>query len=140
MRPGRDSDVGFLGLNESLLEIMASDNDFILGHGLKHQEIAVLLKKFAQMPNNSRITVHDIGCLVSIVQYRGIQLSPFGDDTLASTDITVTNLTTRRSIEYSALLPEMIGRYGFYEGRGTSYRLDPAEIMEVFPFFSILGR
>jgi hypothetical protein len=28
----------------------------------------------------------------------------------------------------------MIERYGFYEGKSTSYRLEPREVVEVFDF------
>ena len=28
----------------------------------------------------------------------------------------------------------MIERYGFYEGKGTPYRVDPAKVLEVFDF------
>jgi hypothetical protein len=28
----------------------------------------------------------------------------------------------------------MIERYGFYEGRGTSYRVEPRQVLEVFDF------
>jgi hypothetical protein len=35
---------------------------------------------------------------------------------------------------YSLLVPEMIVRYGFYEGKGTPYRVDPRDVLEVFDF------
>jgi hypothetical protein len=28
----------------------------------------------------------------------------------------------------------MIERYGFYEGKGTPYRVEPADVLEVFPY------
>jgi len=28
----------------------------------------------------------------------------------------------------------MIDRYGFYEGKGTSYRVDPKQVVELFDF------
>jgi hypothetical protein len=28
----------------------------------------------------------------------------------------------------------MVERYGFYEGKGTSYRVDPRAVLEVFDF------
>src|SRR5262249_35493691 len=32
------------------------------------------------------------------------------------------------------LVPYMIERYGFYEGKGTSYRVEPRQVVEVFDF------
>ena len=41
MRPGKSSDAGFLGKEESLLEIMAVDNKYVVDDcGLTHQELA----------------------------------------------------------------------------------------------------
>jgi hypothetical protein len=28
----------------------------------------------------------------------------------------------------------MVERYGFYEGKGTTYRVDPRKVVEVFDF------
>ena len=33
-----------------------------------------------------------------------------------------------------SVVPDMIERYGFYEGKGTPYRVDPKKIVEVFDF------
>ena len=46
----------------------------------------------------------------------------------------IKNEDTGASLSYSGLLPDMIQRYGFYEGKGTSYRLEPSKILEVFDF------
>ena len=46
----------------------------------------------------------------------------------------VTNLETGVSLSYSLLVPQMIERYGFYEGKGTPYRVEPSTVLEVFDF------
>ena len=47
-------------------------------------------------------------------------------------DYTVINLENAHSLQFSELLPWLIHRYGFYGGRGTSYRLDPRDIFRAF--------
>ena len=49
-------------------------------------------------------------------------------------DVTVENLDSGRKLKYSGLVPLMIERYGFYEGKGTSYRVEPRNVVEVFDF------
>ena len=49
-------------------------------------------------------------------------------------EATVWNLTSRKKLTYSLLVPHMIERYGFYEGKGTSYRVEPRAVLQVFDF------
>src|SRR5262249_3781334 len=61
---------------------------------------------------------------------KGIQPSPFYDDTKSGSVATVTNLDTGKMLTYGLLVPYMIERYGFYEGRGTPYRLEPRSTLD----------
>ena len=63
-----------------------------------------------------------------------VQSSPFDDDTQSGSNVTVSNLDNGKELSYGLLVPFMIERYGFYEGRGTRYRLEPRAILEVFDF------
>ena len=49
-------------------------------------------------------------------------------------DATVWNLENGKKLNYSLLVPHLIERYGFYEGKGTPYRVEPRAILEVFDF------
>ena len=51
-----------------------------------------------------------------------------------SEDAHVENLDNGKKINYSCLVPFMIERYGFYEGKGTPYRVEPRDVIEVFDF------
>jgi hypothetical protein len=72
--------------------------------------------------------------LIKTVYTRGIQPSPFKDGTESGSCATVRNLDNGKTLTYGLLLPYMIERYGFYEGKGTSYRLEPHDVVEVFDF------
>jgi hypothetical protein len=150
MRPGAASDVGsrlgFLGKDEKLLDVLAEDNDYVVGKlGLTHQQLARHLHiiggiavKNAKVADAEGYTFryHGRRYHVSWVASRGIQLSPFYDDTKTNVNATVKNLTTGAKLTYSLLVPHMIERYGFYEGHGTPYRVDPRSVLAVCDFLT----
>lgn len=139
MRPGAPGDAGsnagFLGRSERLLEIMAADNRFVQNLGLTHQELArplLLLGYYARKNHRgSEITLGGLTFTVRAKVYTSPQYSPFHDGTAEGTDVTIINKKTGYGLTYSLLVPLMIERYGFYEGKGTSYRVDPRMIIDI---------
>jgi hypothetical protein len=151
MQPSRLSSAGFLGQGESLVDILAEDNDTVRSFGLTHQEIAFPLRHIkalyeqgtikstsgnVPLPGQNEITVAGHPYRVGLVQWRGFQESPFKDGTHGSYDMRILNLENGRITSSSALLPELIARYGFYEGKGTGYRTAPEEIVHTFSHLS----
>lgn len=142
MRPDQDSDAGFLGSNEKLLEVMANDNDYVLAQNLTHQDLAEPLFYIEQLFRQGYIARDHASMFsfkgsryrIEVDEYNGPQFSPFRDGTSTNLDVQIKNLTNGETMEASLLLPYMIQRYGFYEGKGTSYRLSPETIIKVFPF------
>ncbi len=145
MRPATKSNVphrssaGFLGSAESLLAVMAEDNRYVVEEvGVTHQALARPLRVMAfaggWVDKTQTLVYHGRRFEVSVVAYTGSQESPFLDETRGSRNISVRNLETGRKMWYGSLLPEMIERYGFYEGKGTRYRVEPRRILEVFDF------
>jgi hypothetical protein len=145
MQPGATSNVGsnagFLGRDEQLLNVLAADNAYVVDElGLTHQELAHHLHAMGAVARWQRsynlrdvpFTYRGLRLTVSIIEFKGPQPSPFEDGTLAYSDITVTNLRTGQKLWYGLLLPAMIERYGFYEGKGTKYRVEPKEVIEMF--------
>lgn len=139
MRPGAagemGSEAGFLGPDERLIDVLAEDNRYVVDElGRTHQELArplLLLGYFALKNGASDVRFRGVPLQVDCIRYRGYQESPFADGTRASIDVTVRNLATGATLSYSLLVPHMIERYGFYEGHGTSYRVDPRAVVEV---------
>ncbi len=147
MRPGAKSDVGsekgFLGADEKLLDVLAMDNRTVIEEmGLSHQELAKHLHAlgaigFWQLKHNragAEFVYQGRRFKVSMVVTKGTQLSPFRDGTDSGSNATVENLDTGKKLEYALLVPYMIERYGFYEGKGTPWRVDPKQIVEVLDF------
>lgn len=143
MRPGASSSAGFLGQDEKLLEILAADNQFIVDElSLTHQELAKHLHAmgtiwFWQTKNKqpeAPFLYHGRKFKVKGMTARGKMPSPFADGTESGSNVTVFNLDNGKKVGYALLVPHMIERYGFYEGKGTRYRVDPRDILAVFDF------
>lgn len=145
MRPGKLSEAGFLGPKESLLEVLAEDNRYVVQElGLTHQELAWHLRALVDLsgmsgrPNKSDwsdvITYQGQQFQVKLRAWKGYQESPFNDDLLTNEDATILNVESRRMLDFSLLVPLLIERYGFYEGKGTRYRVEPRMIVEVLGF------
>jgi hypothetical protein len=62
--------------------------------------------------------------------------SPFKDGTKTNKSASVQNLDNGKKLEMSLLVPDMIERYGFYEGEGTPYRVDPRQAVAVLGFLA----
>jgi hypothetical protein len=141
MRPGGLSTAGFLGEGERLLEVLAADNRYVLDErGLTHQELArplrilgaVAVQQAVREPRE--VTYHGRKFKVRATLSRVFVRSPFQDGTRTNCTVIVENLGNRKKLTYSLLVPQMIERYGFYEGKGTRYRVEPRAILEVFDF------
>jgi hypothetical protein len=142
MRPGAAGDVGsqkgFLGKDEKLLDVLAEDNRYVVDElGLTHQELAKHLHALGEIGSRLKgeeFLYHGRRFRVEVRFFKGFQFSPFHDDTKTSREAVVENLDNRKKIDFSLLVPHMIERYGFYEGKGTPYRIDPRAALEVIDF------
>lgn len=147
MRPGRLSTAGFLGKDERLLDVLAADNRFVVEElGLAHQELARHLRLLGAvavreaLEGPKEIAYHGRRYRLQAKQFRGFVKSPFEDGTRTNGEATVENLGNGRKLTYSLLVPEMIERYGFYEGKGTRFRVEPRAVVAVLDFLKPAGR
>jgi hypothetical protein len=140
MRSGHASQDGFLGDKEKLLDVMAADNDLVVGKlGLSHAELARHLHAMGVIARQLKggtgeFIYHGRRYYIIRAETHGRQDSPFDDGTSGDLNIVVANLDSGQKISYSVLSPFMIERYGFYEGKDSIYRLDPKAIAQVFDF------
>jgi hypothetical protein len=147
MRPGAGSEVGsekgFLGPDELLLDVLVEDNQYVVEElKLTHQELARHLHAMGtigfwqQSHKNAEaeFVYHGRRFKVKLMVTKGFQPSPFRDGTKSGANVSVENLDNGKKLEYALLVPYMIERYGFYEGKGTPYRVDPRKVLAVFDF------
>jgi len=143
MRPGAYATRGFLGADERLLDILVEDNRYVVDQlGLTHQELAKHLrgiglaaeKLTAEKAASKEFRYHGRRFKASVRLSNWYQASPFRDGTITNALVIADNLDIEKRIEFSLLMPDLIERYGFYEGKGTPYRLDPKKIIEFLDF------
>ena len=150
MRPGAEfpfgSNAGFLGPEEKLLEVLAADNQYVVDElGLTHQELAKHLHAMGtiglwKQTEEVEFTYRGRRFKVKAGPTSGTQPSPFRDGTNSGNNVTVHNLDNGKKLEYALLVPYMIERYGFYEGKGTSYRVEPKQVVELFDFLKVKAK
>jgi hypothetical protein len=138
MRPGAYATKGFLGGEERLVDLLAEDNRYVVEElGLTHQELGKHLRALGEISSQvggKEFRYQGRRFKGSVRRSQWHQASPFRDGTITNGLVIVDNLDNEKRLEYSLLMPELIERYGFYEGKGTPYRLDPRKILEVLDF------
>lgn len=136
----------FLGPEESLINLLAEDNDTVLNIGLTHQELADFLDNFiplrplhgapAYIEGQSQgipygtFTFNNISYYLEVIGGRGGEGSPFQDGLAGSYDFFITRIDSGAQIHFGSMQPELMRRYGFYEGKQTAYRIDPRKLAE----------
>ncbi len=134
MIPGRLSLPGFLGGERDLPRLLDEDAETVKRLGLTHAAIADRMRElrdagaeglgeFLSVPPHFEVRADSV---------RGRIPCPFGERGLyPKTSITVRNLRTGREVTYTDLHIHLVAAHGFYEGVGTPYRLEPADLVSV---------
>jgi hypothetical protein len=132
LEPLAISGSGFLGKGELLSHVIAADTVTLEALGVTHDQIAARLQYFADRTEKCGVDVQvDEMYIAKSTVSQGYQGCPWRDGRKTDLDIDVTNIRTSRKVRYSGLLPHLISEHHFFEGRGTSYRLDPLEAVLV---------
>ncbi len=140
MGPGIITREGFLGSdNRNLPDILTGDDAAVIRLGLSHRGISGRMAELrdAGAEGLGEFTSVKPSFEVRVDSVRGKLPCPFGDPgVFRKTNITVRNLRLDREITYTDLHIHLISAHGFYEGRGSSFRLEPrelAEVLEIIP-------
>jgi hypothetical protein len=141
MRPGVLCREGFLGDDDRPLpEILDSDDAEVESLGLSHERIAAELQKVLEAARGGFETPVRVGeHLVAVHrEAMGPIPSPWSEGRVFSKgEVELTDEQSGRVFRFTPLSIHLIAAHGFYEGRGSRYRLEPAEIAEVL---DIAGR
>jgi hypothetical protein len=135
---GKDGNIsldGFLGSDRRpLAEIIRADNESVKKLGLAHRAIADRMQFLREKGKDSlgefvAVGPHfEVSCEIA----RGLLSCPFGEaGRIRKTMVTVRNLRLRKEIIFSDLNIHLIGAHGFYEGRGSPFRLEPVELAKI---------
>jgi hypothetical protein len=135
MQPGIITRDGFLGSDRrNLIDILLEDEEVVKRMELTHEKIS---RRMIELRNAGK---KGLGNFISVEPHYEIRVDsvrgklpcPFGDPgVFPKTNITVRNLKKDREITYTDLHIHLIGSHGFYEGRGSAFRLKPQDLVEI---------
>ncbi len=150
MRPGEFSHVGFLGWEESLVDVLQEDKATLQLLGLTSEELARPLEIILQfslsgkMPKDLRNRFK-----VKTEMFTGFQICPFSPDPdheqcsqaggvqFGSINWAICNRRTGQQLKGSGLITHLIRAHHFFEGKHSPYRINPedlAKLLELGPY------
>jgi hypothetical protein len=134
MRPGCITLKGMLGEDRrNLVDILIDDDAEVRRLGTSHEAIAARMQELADAGAQGlgeSISVQS-RYDVRVDSVRGKLPCPFEDAVVPKTFVQVRNRTLGREITYTDLHVHMIREHGFYEGKGSSFRLPPADLVAI---------
>ena len=133
-QPGAISKDGFLGSDDRHIhDIVEEDHRILSRMGLNPEMIAKRLKYFIHEGKKGFGSKVDLeGFTVRVEWDRGMLPCPFGEAGLHPKIVaTVTHKEKKKTISYSQLSVHMIQQHCFFGGRGSVFRLDPEELVDV---------
>ena len=129
MRPGLITRDGFLGSDRrALMEILDEDANTVAELGLTHRRIADRMEYFTEAGRKglgTTVTVED-DFEVRVETVRGQLPCPWGHKGLfPKRNVFLRNLQTGDELLWTGLSMHLIGEHGFYEGKHSTFRIDP---------------
>ncbi len=134
MRPGCITLTGLLGHDRrNLVDILIEDDAEVQRLNTSHATIADRMQAMRDagvQGLGEEIRVED-RFSVRVDDVRGKLPCPFEDAIVQKTFIQVVHLDSGRSITYTDLHIHMIREHGFYEGKGSAFRLAPHDLVTI---------
>ena len=131
--PGMLSAEGFLGNDiRSPAEIIRDDLAVVERLNITHLALAERMRRLTEAGKGGlgRQVIVDGYLTVTVTDTMGAIPCPFSDNFQASKQITqVLNQKTGLTLCWSDLNIHMIERHGFYEGQGSSFRIEPIQLV-----------
>ena len=135
MKPGVITLDGFLGTDDrNLIDMLVEDEAEVKRLNLTHEQIAA---RMLELREAGKEGLGDIVAVaphyeVSVDIARGKLPCPFGHRGLVRKSIIkVRNLGIDREITYTDMNIHMIGEHGFYQGKGSSFRLEIGGLVDI---------
>ncbi len=135
MRPMCLCQRGFLGYERrKLIEILTDDQGTVNSLGLSHEIIAQRLRAITERARDGwgDPVMVDEKFNVEVKEVRGKIPCPWGHPGLyPKTHVKLEKIETGETLIWSDLGIHLIEEHGFYQGRGSPYRLDPSTVKRI---------
>lgn len=134
-RPSKFSGGGFLGTDTRDVErIIAADAAAVETLGATFEAIAARLATIfdkAEAALGEPVELQP-GTIATHFEARGKIPSPFrGDGVFQKGEVAVTETATGKTLYLTRLGINMIGKHGFFQGRGSRYRIEPEDAAKI---------
>lgn len=135
MKPGEISSTGFLGDDKrKLVDILLDDGQAVTALQLNHQILANRMEELSEKGRKgfgNPILVDEF-LEVTVEGSRGTIACPFRHMGMyPKENVTVVNRKTGERVFWTALNIHMIREHGFYEGKGSPFRVEPLDLIRV---------
>lgn len=135
MAPGRLSEEGFLGTDSRSLEDIVADDLAVLAEaGIDRNELADFLDEIhraADAALETPTTLYDGRLTVQSTEVMGRIPCPFACG--YRTHKATIRVTTRTgSLDLTPLHNHLIREHGFFQGRGSAFRLEPRDLIDLY--------
>ncbi len=135
MQPGSISNIGFLGDDKrNLQDILNEDAKTVAHLGVTHAQVADVMEKVMHEGKKAfgNPVLYKDFLQVTVESSRGKMPCPFGHPGMYPKEVVcVTNQKTNESMCWTALSIHMIRQHGFYQGKGSSFRIEPEKVVRV---------
>jgi hypothetical protein len=135
MKPGVIARDGFLGTDDrNLIDILVEDDAEVKRLNLTHDRIAARMQELREAGKEGLgdFTPVEPHFEVRVDIARGKLPCPFGHRGLIRKSIVhVRNLEKGREITFTDMNIHLIGEHGFYQGKGSQYRVELRDLVEV---------
>lgn len=135
MAPGVLTLHGFLGTDDrKLADIMAEDALCLSRAGVAAGMLADRLEALSRAGANlmeEEVRIED-RFLVKVRDDRGVLPCPWGDGRFEKGDTEVLDTRTQHRFRWNPLTLHMVRSHGFFSGRGSEFRLEPADLIDGF--------
>ncbi len=122
---------GFLGEDaRPFPQIIQDDADTLAALDITPAEVAQAMRRLTGLGIDSNGAAKADGFKIVVDEYMGRIGCPFRDHRAAKRNTTVTDLKTGRSMAWSDLSIHLIAEHGFFQGKGSAYRLEPPELAD----------
>jgi hypothetical protein len=126
---------GFLGTDpRDLSAILAADQETVDRLGTTHADLALKLRRLARLGavEFGRPVAVGAHLEVAVEEHRGTIPCPFRDAHRVMKRITtVTDRRTGESLRFTELNVHLIEAHGFYEGKDSAFRVEPAAVVKM---------
>lgn len=135
MRPGEISRSGFLGNDQrKLVDILLDDGQAVTALGLTHQILADRMEELTEKGREGfgNPILVDGFLQIIVEESRGTMACPFQHAGMyPKENVKAVNTKTGESVFWTALNIHMIREHGFYQGKGSPFRIEPLDLIRV---------